>query len=259
VRRALVALLCAALLPGQSVIKRGPLAAAGGGGGGPITLVSSTNCHAADTGVGGTTFNCTIPSTTTGNLLIAVAYTYNTSIAWSDNKSGGSSTYSTPAGLTDGCKANGTWRVCPAYTANSASGITQVTVTLGANSYLIVHVYEFSGVATSTPLDQSTTATSAGSQSSATVGPVTTTADDELLFVSTTVGLNTSTWTPGSDGGSGTYTAGQIQSTFATSTVVGGDMYLIQSGKTAGSYSGTMDFSPSIADTAQVMMTFKRP
>ena len=77
-------------------------------------------------------------------------------------------------------------RLVFAYAANCSAGANTVTVTAngaGANgAFYTFSIAEYSGIATSTPVDKNTTAPGGTTSTSASAGPVTTTIANELLF-----------------------------------------------------------------------------
>ncbi len=98
-------------------------------------------CVAGDAGAGSTTLNITLSSTTSGNAIIVLIGPEERAVTGvTDNKGGGSSTYSEVAGTVNQSAAPGCW-----YTLDCASGITQVTVT-GASQPYIAFAIEVSGL-----------------------------------------------------------------------------------------------------------------
>ncbi|CAN5264706.1 hypothetical protein BH10PLA2_BH10PLA2_00780 [soil metagenome] len=135
----------------------------------------------------GTTCSPT-PTSTTGSCPIAVGVMWAGSASVSgitDNKGGGSNTYTAVASTHGQSSAGGNhgqiWQC-----ANAGGGVTSLTITMSATiSLLAVSVYELSGGATSSNIDTSNNASSAGANP--VVGPAltTTTANCWILFVAT--------------------------------------------------------------------------
>jgi hypothetical protein len=160
---------------------------------GAVTLVQK----GVKASAGGTSITPTLPAATTaGDLLVAVV---------EDTNSGCSTdTFTAPAGWVEAAK------VCRAstnpgpielwYKPNTAAGVTSVafkTGSSGANS--IAQLTEWRGVATSSPIDQTGTATSASTSTSlavSTTGNVSATGELAVTGFDTAAGL--SSFAPGS-------------------------------------------------------------
>lgn len=114
-------------------------------------------------------------TTTTGNLLVALAASYVQTATVSDSKG---NTWTNVASFTAG-----TGRVRMDYVLNATGGASHTfTATCGSADYPTITVMEFSGVATSSALDVSATDFVSGGSSSHTVGPVTTTDAGDVLI-----------------------------------------------------------------------------
>ena len=155
-----------------------------------------TRVHlASSTTQTGNNLNLTISSTTSGNFLIVHAFNVGaSSLSISDNKSGGSSSYTSLFNKSFlGVGIAQSW-----FTPNIASGITQVTVAGFNNNFYVVAV-EYSGIATSSPLDQGSNTSWNVQGTPFSSGQVTTTQAAELL-----VGYVVSQTNPPTAGGSWT-------------------------------------------------------
>jgi hypothetical protein len=150
---------------------------------------------APDASGGGTTVTATLSSATTaGNLLVAIVKDINSGCS--------SDSYSAPAGwirATHVCRgANGPLELW--YRPNTPAGVTSIpfgTGSNGANSLL--RVSEWSGVATSNPLDQTgtqETSTASTTLGVTTAGAIATTGELAITAFDTSNGL--SSFTPGS-------------------------------------------------------------
>ncbi|HKT69833.1 MAG TPA: IPT/TIG domain-containing protein, partial [Terriglobales bacterium] len=162
---------------------------------------------------------------TAGNLNIVV-------VGWNDTTSSVSSVTDTlgntyiPAIPT--ARASGAQQTIY-YAKNIKAGSNTVTVNFSqAASYPDVRVLEYSGASTTSPIDQ--VSPGFGSSTTASCGPVTTTAANELIFAADTI----ATGTPGPGSG---FTARIITSHDS-------DLAEDKQGATAGSYSATAPVSP---------------
>ncbi|HYL94985.1 MAG TPA: IPT/TIG domain-containing protein, partial [Terriglobales bacterium] len=116
------------------------------------------------------------------------------------------------------------------YAKNIKAGSNTVTVNFSqAAAYPDIRVLEYSGASTTSPVDL--TAAAVGSSTTASCGPVTTTAANELIFAADTI----ATGTPGPGSG------------FTTRIITSHDSDLAEDKQaaTAGSYSATAPVSPS--------------
>lgn len=122
---------------------------------------------AASTGNSGTASG-TYSSTGAGNLLVAAVVSRTVTV-------------DTPSGWTLAAKNETSATKCYLfYRANNPGGITSFSTSLSASNRWVVMLAEYSGVATSSPLDQADTA-SVGDPP-VTVGPITTTTPKQLLI-----------------------------------------------------------------------------
>jgi hypothetical protein len=113
-------------------------------------------CVATDAGAGSTALNVTISATTAGNSIIVIIGPEERAVtSVTDNKGGGSSTYTEVAGTVNQSAAPGCF-----YTLNCAAGITQVTVN-GTSQPYIAFVMEVSGLLTASAEDAHVWATGA--------------------------------------------------------------------------------------------------
>jgi hypothetical protein len=129
---------------------------------------------------------------TAGNLLVALIYPSGTNSVTSVTDS-----LSQTWTQISGASGTTTDAAYIYYQKNTAGGACTLTITLGAASNCNPIIYEFSGLDTSAPLDQSNTAT--GTSTSTTSGTVTTTVANELLIggahVGGTINAGESGWT----------------------------------------------------------------
>ncbi|MBZ5513087.1 MAG: hypothetical protein LAN70_18215 [Acidobacteriia bacterium] len=114
-----------------------------------------------------------------------------------DNGASGGSTYTVP--LSASCSGGSAQRCGFAYTCNVASGVTSITLTLGGADTPTITVAEYSGVATSACLDQSSTAAT-GTGTSQTGNDVTTTQANEVLIGYVIQGTNSTSPFTGANG-----------------------------------------------------------
>jgi len=162
---------------------------------------------------------------TAGNLNLVV-------VGWNDTTSSVSSvtdslgnTYLLAVGPTTASGA----RQSIYYAKNIKGGSNTVTVTFSqAAAYPDIRVLEYSGASTTSPVD--VTAAAVGSSTTASCGPVTTTAANELIFAADTI----ATGTPGPGSG---FTARII-------TTHDSDLAEDKPAATAGAYSATAPVSP---------------
>lgn len=124
-----------------------------------------------------TTTTCVLTGVATGNLLVAfgAAASGSITLTFSDNNSNSWST-----AVTENTQTNGP-SIAIGYAPNSNSGDTTITLTRsGGTGAFYLAVMEYSGGATSTPLDQNSNAK--GTSTSPSSGSITTTEDAELLI-----------------------------------------------------------------------------
>jgi fibronectin type 3 domain-containing protein len=185
-------------------------------------------------------------SITSGNLLIVVAETDDGATATVTDSLGNS--YS----LANSVAWNFSLRkLYVYYAANSLGGSNTVTVTTSSSGgSKQLHIFEYSGVATSAPLDQSVSGISiAGNGLSITSSAVTTVQTDELLFAA------------GGPSSSASFTAGTgytLQSTTNPNTGSSGAIASEdQVVSVLGSYTSTIAWSPSQGSGGIVFATFK--
>ncbi len=179
---------------------------------------------------------------TAGGLLVCHIYANNGISTVADSRS---QTFSSAVNVTDGA----TFSIATFYFPNTTGGADTVTVTFaGAVTYASLQCAEYSGVATSSPLDQATSnsQTDPGTASNAvTSGNVTTTTNGQLI-----VG-----WSTALVVGTETITAG---TGFTGRTNVFGDtLHEDQVQSTAGVIAATFTNSLSTADNITIITTFK--
>lgn len=116
---------------------------ASGGGPSNITLIQSVVCTSgASTG----STSCTTTATGSGNLLVYYVHA-------GDNTSANSVPTSSSGTWSQACTFTTNGRVSIYYMANSPSGITAVATHEAASNHTASVFYEFSGIATASPLD----------------------------------------------------------------------------------------------------------
>jgi hypothetical protein len=155
-----------------------------------ISLVNVTPCGPQV--FPGTT--CTIPATASGHLIVvawASAFGTNPTIASVTDSAG--NRYS-EAGAAKAFDSSANEIVDIWYAINSTSGATTVTITPSPTGTGAALIWEFSGVNTTSPLDQTVVLNSQPATTSASGGPVTTTAANEVIISamnpsSSTIGL----------------------------------------------------------------------
>lgn len=143
----------------------------------------------------GTTLNITIPATTAGNTLIAViAVADNNGNRVSGITGGGTWIKAISGGNVNGAIEADIW-----YCPNISAGVTTVTVTINAAFDMAAVVQEYSGVLTSSPVDQTainnTTAVQTSSQTSGTAAA--TSCNNELWVAGFGVQVSGSYSSPG--------------------------------------------------------------
>jgi hypothetical protein len=209
---------------------------------------NSTACDSNGTGVSGPPYQLTCSFATlptVGNTVIVSAETYNTTMTAADNQS---NSYSTANHI----QSDDTHRHAYLFYApvTTSSGTFTVTVEVAANSFIIVHIYEFSGLNNASLLDQTSTGKSDSGTATVTSGSVTTTQADELIFM-IVGGDSTATPTAGTG-----FTLGETTSNAAQTVITLNDQYkIVSSIQSSQTYS--MDFSPTTAGYAFVVGTFK--
>ncbi|MFH0873885.1 MAG: hypothetical protein V1846_03575 [Candidatus Komeilibacteria bacterium] len=120
-----------------------------------------------------TSVSATLTSTPIeNNLLVAAVSTYS------------NLTITAPSGWSTAINQSGTPSQAIFYKVAGVSESKTVTATISATDVAGIHLYEVSGLATSAPLDQ--TSSSAGSAKAAVSGTITTTQAREWIFVATT-------------------------------------------------------------------------
>jgi hypothetical protein len=197
----------------------------------------------AATAFSGTSINLAYGSNVTaGNLLVCHVYANHGISSVADSLT---QTFTAAVNLTDGS----TYSVATFYYANTAGGADTVTVTFaGAITYASLQCSEYSGVQTSSPLDQTTSnnQTDPGTGTDAvTSGNVTTTTDGQLI-----VGFSTALVV-----GAGTLSAG---TNYTARTNVFGDTLCEDRVQTsAGSIAATFTNSLSTADFITLISTYK--
>lgn len=131
---------------------------------------------------------------TAGNLLVAGggSTTGVYSHTWSDNSSNSWSKVAEDNNHGELCTSIG-------YAPNCAAGANTVTLTNSASGFrLVAAIAEYSGADTSAPLGQQAVNGGSGSPT-ASVGPVTTTTDNELVVLTVTTIIATSAYYSGTD------------------------------------------------------------
>lgn len=128
----------------------------------------------------GTTVQAVFASNVTaGNLIVVCLYANKGLTSLADTRA---HTYSTATANTDGS----TYAFGAYYVANISGGANTVTATLtAAHTFALLSVHEYSGVITTSPLDQATfnfQATPGTGTNAITSGNVTTTTDGQLIF-----------------------------------------------------------------------------
>lgn len=209
---------------------------------------NSTACDSNGAGVSGPPYNltCSFPSLpTVGNTVIVSAETYNTTITIADNQG---NTYSTVGEI----QSDDTHRHAYLFSApvTTSSGTFTVTVTLAANSFIVLHIYEWSGLDNASLIDQTSTGKSDSGTATVTSGSITTTQADELIFMAVG-GDSTATPTAGTG-----LTLGETTANASQTVITLDDQYRVVSAiQTGQTYS--IDFSPTTAGYAFVLGTFK--
>jgi hypothetical protein len=186
---------------------------------------------------GGTSIAVSFPNATTaGNLIIVSAAWLNGGTA---SVSDGHNPYVTAAGPPASGMMSQIW-----YAANIASGATTVTVTFSGSFNNLVNIFEYSGLAATSPLDA--TSSNTGTSSSLDSGSATTTQANELIFGT---GYATCQLSGGAN-----YTL-ESDTAWQTSEYLGGEDRV---GGTAGAYDATFSASacPNGSWVAQIA-TFK--
>ena len=179
---------------------------------------------------------------TAGGLLVCHIYANHGISSVADSRS---QTYSASTNVTDGA----TYSLATFYFPNTTGGACTITCTFaGAVTYASMQVAEYSGVATSLPLDQTTSnnQTTPGTATDAiTSGSVTTTTDGQLI-----VG-----WTTALTGGVGTVTAG---TNYTARTNIFGDTVDEDRVQTsAGSIAATFTTTSATSNYITIISTFK--
>jgi len=114
---------------------------------------------------------------TTGNLLVVVCATgVNTTLS-----------ITSPSGFSTAISQSGTPSQGIFYKI-AVGGETSITCSFGASATVGVHIYEYSGIDSSSPLD--TTGSATGSGTAVSSGSITTTNDNNLLFSAIASGFN---------------------------------------------------------------------
>lgn len=156
-------------------------------------------------------------------------------------------TFTSAVNVTDGA----TFSLATFYFANSAAGADTVTVTFaGAVTYASLQCAEYSGVATSSPLDQFTSnnQTTPGTGSNAiTSGNVTTTTNGQLI-----VG-----WTTAFTVGAGTVSAGTGYT--GRTNVFGDTIFEDQVQASAGVIAATFTTTSATSNYLTIITTYKAP
>lgn len=179
---------------------------------------------------------------TAGGLLVCHIYANHGISSVADSRS---QTYSASTNVTDGA----TYSLATFYFPNTTGGACTITCTFaGAVTYASMQVAEYSGVATSLPLDQTTSnnQTTPGTATDAiTSGSVTTTTDGQLI-----VG-----WTTALTVGVGTVTAG---TNYTARTNIFGDTVDEDRVQTsAGSIAATFTTTSATSNYITIISTFK--
>ena len=199
----------------------------------------------AVTGSSGTTLAIAYGSNVTaGNLLVCHIYANHGISGVADSRS---QTFTSAVNVTDGA----TYSLATFYYANTTGGADTVTVTFaGAITYASLQCSEYSGVATSSPLDKfaSNSQTTPGTGANAvTSGSVTTTTDGQLI-----VG-----WSTALTVGAGTTSAG---TGFTGRTNVFGDTLCEDQVQTsAGAIAATFTSTSATSNFITLITTYKAP
>lgn len=197
------------------------------------------------TGSSGTTLAIAYGSNVTaGNLLVCHIYANHGISGVADSRS---QTFTSAVNVTDGA----TYALATFYYANTTGGADTVTVTFaGAITYASLQCSEYSGVATSSPLDKfaSNSQTTPGTGANAvTSGSVTTTTDGQLI-----VG-----WSTALTVGAGTTSAG---TGFTGRTNVFGDTLCEDQVQTsAGAIAATFTSTSATSNFITLITTYKAP
>lgn len=197
------------------------------------------------TGSSGTTLAIAYGSNVTaGNLLVCHIYANHGISGVADSRS---QTFTSAVNVTDGA----TYSLATFYYANTTGGADTVTVTFaGAITYASLQCSEYSGVATSSPLDKfaSNSQTTPGTGANAvTSGSVTTTTDGQLI-----VG-----WSTALTVGAGTTSAG---TGFTGRTNVFGDTLCEDQVQTsAGGIAATFTSTSATSNFITLITTYKAP
>lgn len=209
-----------------------------------ISLVQSTSSATAV----GTSTTASFANTTAGNLIIVAAETRGGSTMSVSDSAG--NTFTEVKTVTFNFTIS---RLSLYYAANIVGGADTVKLvdngTSGSAKHL--HVFEYSGLATVSPLDQSTTSVAvAGSGLSIATGFLTTTNASELLFAAAGTAGQTETFTAGSG------------YTLEKSTTIAGDSSFGSEDRTVvatGSYNASTTWNNAIGGTSGAMVfgTFK--
>lgn len=199
----------------------------------------------AATAFSGTSINLAYGSNVTaGNLLVCYIYANHGISGVADSRS---QTFSSAVNVTDGA----TYSIAIFYYANTTGGADTVTVTFaGAITYASLQCSEYSGVATSSPLDKfaSNSQTDPGTASNAiTSGNVTTTTNGQLI-----VG-----WTTALVVGAGTVSAGTGYT--GRTNVFNDTLHEDQVQTSAGSIAATFTTNHATSDYITLIATFKAP
>lgn len=167
---------------------------AASGGGGAAVLIQT--CTQNDSSGGGALITATCSSTGAGHLLVAFGLNIQSATAVTISDSA-SQTWSTAFSST-GCQVEefGTAGCIFSYICNSASGMTTVTAAGAGFSSMSLIVREYSGVQTSSCLDQQSTPKGQNSTSPGSSNAITTTVTDLLIGIAT--GGHTQTFGVGS-------------------------------------------------------------
>src|SRR2546426_3960277 len=172
------------------------------------------------------------------SLLVACAGWTTTSITLNSVTSSPSNTWNS----TTDANNSGNLRIQCYYAMNAASGTTTVTFNFSASVNWEIAIHEYSGVATTSALDQQNGAT--GNSSSPSSGSVTPSVNGELIFAWTTNSFGVNSYTAGSG-----FTLRQSDLAFyASEDQVQG---------TAGAISATWAQGGSSAQWAAKVLTFK--
>lgn len=198
---------------------------------------------AATTVSSGTTIALAYDSNVTaGSLLVAFVYANHGISGVADSRS---QTWSSAVNVTDGA----TYSLATYYFHNTTAGANTVTVTFaGAVTYASLQIAEYSGVATSSPLDKtaSNSQTAPGTGTDAiTSGSVTTTTDGQLILG----------WTTALTVGAGTVSAGTGFT--GRINVFGDTLFEDRVQSSAGSVSATFTGTNATSDYITLVSTYK--